>query len=131
MEGELCAAGGDDGEGKVAEDVEVGLPEAVFFGHAVFVPGDPVCGEGVKVCVGCVILGMPAVEGDAGYCGDVGDFVGEAHPADEGVEGLVLVVGEGDVEVFSGAGLFCHEGRGGGHGGLKASYLMPHTYAGG
>ena len=122
MEGVLCAAGGDDGEGEVAEDVKAGLAEFVFCGYAVFVPGDPFCGEGVKVGVGCVILCMPAVEGGVTDCGDVGDFVGEAHPMDEGVEGLILVVGEEDVEVFSGAGLFCH-----GRAGADTEVCMPHT----
>lgn len=92
--GGLGAAGGDDGEGEVGDDVEELLAELVFLGHAVFVPGDPCEGFGVEAGFRGVVVGVPAVEGDAGYCGEVGGAVGEALVLDVLVELLVFLEGE-------------------------------------
>lgn len=92
--GGLGAAGGDDGEGEVGDDVEELLAELVFLGHAVFVPGDPCEGFGVEAGFWGVVVGVPAVEGDAGYCGEVGGAVGEALVLDVLVELLVFLEGE-------------------------------------
>ena len=92
--GGLGAAGGDDGEGEVGDDVEELLAELVFLGHAVFVPGDPCEGFGVEAGFRGVVVGVPAVEGDAGYCGEVGGAVGEALMLDVLVELLVFLEGE-------------------------------------
>ena len=116
MKRELSAAGGDDREGEVGQDVEELLPQGILGGHAALVPGDPCGGCGVEVVGRGMVPGVPAVERDTGNGGDIGAGGRIRHGADDGTEIFVLFIGEEGVEIFPGGGwLRIHE-RGGGMG---------------
>ena len=129
MKRELRAAGGDDREGEVGQDVEELLPQGILGGHTAFVPGDPCGGFGVEIIGGSVIPGVPAVEGGMTDGGEVGDFVCKSQMGDEAAEMVKLVIGEGGIEAFSGVlrgrG---HGGRGWGSG--RTQYVIRKTYGG-
>ena len=104
MKGELCTAGGDDGEGEVGEDVEVRLTKAVFGGHTVFPVLDPCKGGWIKFIGRGVIVEMGAVDADPDNGSEVGTFSGESCTADEVAECPIFFVGEIGVGMLSHGG---------------------------